>query len=129
MLIHSALIRIADSIPLGHRHFDPAASSKPCVLCTLFFIDWYDVFVCLLVSTGRSRDVLWLARIASAIAPYTPSANSNHGLAAERSAEFDANSRQSRLAEAERAYRIAASLAPEIEMYSDSVVRAAKIGK
>lgn len=114
MTLHRGLIRIAEAMPERHRHFDQVSVSEPCPLCVLLLVDWYDVFVSMLVASDNPRGGLDIARIASVLAPDTASISGNRGLAAERTGLRE---------EALAAYQNAANLAPDVDIYSNAVAR------
>ncbi|WP_436497138.1 S8 family serine peptidase [Actinokineospora sp. HUAS TT18] len=123
--LHQGLLRIAEAIPPAHRHFDQEQVDTPCIGCALLLIDWYDVFVAMLVASGVPHKALGLARIASILAPTSPSTAGNHGLAAERAAtaEVDPAQREALYDEALSAYERTCRLAPGVSTYAAAHAR------
>lgn len=119
-ILHHGLLRFAAAVPPTHQHFDQDWVRQACMECTLLLIDWYDVFVSMLVSSGNPKDALNLARIAAVLAPETASVSGNYGLAAAAAANqegADDSTREVLRREAVLAYTNAARLAPDVSMY------------
>lgn len=128
-VLHQGLLRFAEAMPPPHRHFEQEGVRRACAECTLLLIDWYDVFVSMLVATGNSKGALGLARIAAVLAPETASASGNYGLAAEGASQdcTDDTAREALRREAVTAYTNASRLAPEVTMYAAALDRMSRL--
>lgn len=123
LTLHQGLVRFTEgAMPARHRHFDEKWIRSPCPLCALLFVDWYDIFVSILVASGKPVDALAIARIAAVVTPETPSVNANYGLAARSAAQIEAgvDERRALLTESFAAYERACTGAPDVAIYRDA---------
>lgn len=117
--LHEALLRVVTTMPDDHRHFDHEWTRDPCPLCSLLFVDWYDVLVSLLIAVGVPERAVGVARIAAVLAPDAASVSANRGLAALRMAatEREPALRRELYTEALQAYEKANRLAGGVASY------------